>query len=122
MKKILPILCLLAIFCLSKGIAQTLNSGITKMVSNDILMTKANPETPINDGYVVQGNTISITGSFVNQSSETITNITIKYSDGSNEYSDNRAVNILPNQNYNFTHNTPYVVPSVGNYPIDVRS
>ena len=120
MKKILPILCLLAIFCLSKGIAQTLNSGITKMVSNDILMTKANPETPINDGYVVQGNTISITGSFVNQSSETITNITIKYSDGSNEYSDNRAVNILPNQNYNFTHNTPYVVPSVGNYPIDV--
>lgn len=120
MKKVLPILCLLALIGLSNGIAQTVNSGVTKSVSNDVLMTDATPVTPINDGYVVQGSTISISGSFVNQSSEPITNITIKYSDGVNEYSDARVVNIAPNQNYTFTHNTQYVVPPVGTYPIDV--
>ena len=113
MKKVLPLLCLLALISLS-GIVQAGIITTKANLSSVGLISQAG--APIK--FAVQGTQVMIGGSIVNQSIETITTITIYYSDGTNTYSDNQSVSIAPGATYNYTHGTPYTMPAVGDYQV----
>ncbi len=57
--------------------------------------------------YVVNPSNIDIEGTIRNGGLNPVTSIDVKWSDGTNTYTDNlTGLNIMSNQTYNFTHNT----------------
>ncbi len=72
------------------------------------------------DKYVNLGN-VDITGTIKNVGANTITDIDLKWSDGTNTYTDNlTGLNIASNTTYNFTHTTQLNVATATQYDIDV--
>ncbi|RKX17569.1 MAG: hypothetical protein DRP35_10715 [Candidatus Zixiibacteriota bacterium] len=72
------------------------------------------------DKYVTLGN-IDITGTIKNNGANTITAVDLKWSDGTNTYTDNlTGLNIASNTTYNFTHTTQLNVATATQYDIDV--
>ena len=70
--------------------------------------------------YVTLGN-VDVTGTIKNLGSNTITTIDLKWSDGTNTYTDNlTGLSIAPNATYNFTHSTQLNVATANQYDIDV--
>src|SRR4029078_9459993 len=71
--------------------------------------------------YGLASTSVTIGGTVQNTGSSPITSFTVKYSDGVNTYSDVKSgLNIASYATYNFTHNTPYMIPAYGHHPINV--
>ncbi len=120
MKKIVPIILLLAIISLSVGIAQTLSDASKNAsINSKVVLNSVSIQTVGSETFAVVGSKVSIGGTLVNQSGETIHNITVKYSDGTNVYADQQVVNIAPGASYDFMHNTPFVMPGIGMHTLE---
>ena len=66
------------------------------------------------DPYVVNPTNVDIKGTITNGGLNPITSIDIKWSDGTNTYTDNlTGLNIIMNGIYNFTHSTQLIVNSL---------
>lgn len=64
---------------------------------------------------------IVIEGSFQNLGTETITSLTLNWSDGTDTYSDElTGLNIATGEEYSFTHGTPFVATDAITYDLDV--
>ena len=121
MKKIVPVILLLAIFGLSMGIAQSLNK-VTPMLSVDskVMLNSVSVQTGGSETFAVAGSKVSFGGTLVNNGTEAIKNITVKYSDGTNVYADQQSVNIAPGASFDFKHNTAFVMPGIGTHQVDM--
>ena len=72
------------------------------------------------DKYVTLGN-VDVKGTIKNMGSNAITTIDVKWSDGTNTYTDNlTGLNIAPNTTYNFTHTSQLAVSTANQYNIKV--
>ena len=66
------------------------------------------------DAYVVNPTNVDIKGTITNGGLNLITSIDVKWSDGTNTYTDNlTGLNIIMNGTYNFTHSTQFIVNSL---------
>ena len=73
------------------------------------------PQTPNNSTYVEVPGVVSLSGKFVNKGASTITELVIKYTDGTTTWSDSRTgLSIAPSEVLEFTHSTPYQVIANG--------
>ncbi|MCO6489212.1 MAG: choice-of-anchor J domain-containing protein [Phaeodactylibacter sp.] len=64
---------------------------------------------------------IAIKGSFRNLGAETLTSLTVNWSDGVETYSEEiTGLNVATGEDYNFTHSTPFVASEAITYDIDV--
>ena len=81
------------------------------------------------DAYVVNPTNVNITGAIKNGGLNPITSIDVKWSDGTNTYTDNlTGLNITMNGTYNFTHSTQFIVNNLAansltvwlEYPLDL--
>jgi hypothetical protein len=70
--------------------------------------------------FEVTGSGVPLGGTVFNQGGTAITGFTVKYQQGSGPIvSDTKSgLNIAPFTSYNFTHATPYSIPSVSHFPL----
>jgi hypothetical protein len=96
------------------------NVNIFEPAGNDASFTSLTPATGSGTAYQTVGNTVTIGGTIMNLGANTISSITIKYSDGTTTYTDNKTgLNITAFSSYTFTHNTPFAIPSLGSHPLN---
>lgn len=99
------------------------NIRIYNQGANDIALLSASPVAgDPQQGYKTVGGQATISGTVFNYGSAPITSYVVKYQQGANpvvSYNVTGA-NIAPLTTGNFTHGTPYTVPSLGTFPMKV--
>jgi len=86
--------------------------------ASSIGFTSLTPTAGSTNSYGLNGANVTIGGTIMNLGSSPITSFTVKYTDGSNTWSDVKTCNVATGGFYSFTHNTPYTIPSVANHNI----
>ncbi len=88
---------------------------------NDANLALVTPAAGSPSSYGTVASNITIGGTIQNAGLNPITSITVKYNDGTSTFTDNiSAINIAAFASYNFTHNIPYNIATVGAHPITV--
>ncbi|MCX6310375.1 MAG: T9SS type A sorting domain-containing protein [Bacteroidetes bacterium] len=89
--------------------------------ANDANLSVVTPAAGSPASFGIVASNISIGGTIQNAGTSPITSIAVKYNDGTSTFTDNIAsINIASFTTYNFTHNIPYNIPSLGAHPIKV--
>lgn len=88
---------------------------------NDASLTVVTPASGSAQSYGIVSSNINIGGTIKNEGTNAITSIAVKYNDGTTTSTYNlSSINIASFATYNFTHNIPYNIPSLGAHPITV--
>jgi len=97
------------------------NINIMNVLNNDLSLVSVTPVQGSSIAYGAVGSDKSINGVVFNGGANNITSYVVKYQQGASPVqSYTKSVTMAPFSNDTFTHNIPFTIPSVGEFPINV--